>query len=65
MKFADGRISGGIVSTAEGKKFLWREPEELKDWHNRIRMKFSSAKYKVMYLGSTGKVTLLQKLLAH
>lgn len=23
------RISGGIVNTAEGKKFLWREPEEI------------------------------------
>lgn len=65
MKSADGRISGGMVNTAEGKKFLWREPEELEDWHNRTRMKFSAAKHKVMCLGSTGKVMLLQKLVAH
>lgn len=45
MKFADGKISGGIVSTTEGKKFLWREPEELEDWQNRTRMEFSGAKY--------------------
>lgn len=65
MKFADGKICGGIVNTAEGRKFQWREPEELEDWHNRTGMKFRGAKCKVMCLGSMGKVMLLQKLVAH
>lgn len=62
---ANGKIFRGIVNIAEDKKLLWREPENLEDWHNRNRMKFSGAKYKVMYLGSKDKIILFQRLMAH
>lgn len=51
MRLDDGRISGGIINRAEGKKFLWRDAEELEDWHSRTRMKFSAAEYKGHALG--------------
>lgn len=51
MRLADGRICGGIINRAEGKKFLWRDPEGLEDWHSRTRMKFRAAKYKGHVLG--------------
>lgn len=65
ITFADGKISGSIVNTAEDMKFIKREPDNLEDWLNRNWMKFSGASIRLCTWGVRYKIMLFQKLVAH
>ncbi|CAM4552817.1 unnamed protein product [Caretta caretta] len=55
IKFVDDTKLGGIANTEKDWDITQKNLDDLVNWTNSNRMKFNSAKYKVMHLGINNK----------